>query len=461
MTQILPPLVLTLTAPGIPVSPIQPTYYFSSVTGNDANPGTSGSPLKTWTEFLNRIGVLRGIMPFLNIRVDCYILDDLAVTDELYIPQFSRGPGGEFHVWGVPKTVRTSTLTAVTPRNPSTNQADEFQDGTFDWTPYLGLYLISVDVGDAVNGPVEAIPLKQLTAPARVRTNIANQQIANDYYNPIARSPAPGSTYRILQLPKVSTFRMAPTNQFGVEETTANPPFTINYLDFNQVGIAHGYMSASLGGSFRSCIFPYTLVYNTNGLGLDNCVFNGGAGFSSGFVAGSFTTFLNASVTFQAANATMFGWFLQGSQIYGSQLGGIGFCIANHHGAFGLAVFDAATPIQLGPDCELVNESRVYGTGNTVCCIHVFNGGKCATFSDYTNVFFFATGGGGGYSDFKVNGQTSLPAMDKTTTPWALTSTLRACTFAHLNTTVAAGGFQGNCFDPGDPHTAFTAGISL
>jgi len=433
---------------------MQSSYYFSSATGNDTNPGTVNLPLKTWTEFLRRIGVLAGFVPFLAIRVDCFIIDDL--IDELYIPKFSRGSLGEFHVWGSKKTVHSGTLSANTPRNPATNQFDEYQDGSFDWTPYLGSHLVSVDISDAINGPVEGFVIKPLTGPNRARMNITNQVMAADPFNPQWVAPGAGKPYNIQQLPKVTAFRVAVPTEFGGLDTTGYP-FSINYLDFTPCALAAGYSVVNFGGQFRSCIFGFTAAYVGQSSNFDNCVFRDGISFV-GFIGGSFSVVLNAFMTAQMAQGSMFGWILQGSQLYGSQIAGIGFLLANHHGSYGLGVADVAAPLTIGPACELVNESRVYGSGLTDCCFEIFNGGKVSTYDDYATVFFVATGGGGGYSDVKINKQTSLPAMDPAT--YTLTAP-RTLTFAHLNATVAAGGFQGSMFDPRDPHTAITPGSHI
>src|ERR1035437_4939180 len=148
---------------------------------------------------------------------------------------------------------------------------------------------------------------------------------------------------------------------------------------------------------------------------------------------------------------TEYGMMLQGpgTMIYtnGAVGSGNAMVIQNHHGAYGLGIYDCDTPIVIGSSAILSNESNIYGDGITTCVINIVQGGCVVDNNTYVanRPTCVATGAP---SDFIINNQTSLPAMDPVT--YALTAPI-ALTFANMHLTVLAGGFEGRVFDPRSP----------
>ena len=195
-----------------------------------------------------------------------------------------------------------------------------------------------------------------------------------------------------------------------------------------------------------------------------------------GNTLGCFTTFANCLSRFgwfcsYGLLQTIFGLAMPGSfstgngvwTIYGTMFQGPGTSInidgapgnggnaiiQNHHSSFGIGLYDCDTPIVIGATATLLNESNIYGTGITTCVIDIHQGGS--VYDNNTDLVARPTCvAAGSASDIKINGHTSLPAMDPTT---YILTTARALTFALIRTSVASGGFGGIACDPRSPVT--------
>ena len=423
----------------------QAAWYIDGVAGSDSNTGALGSPLKTWAGMV----ALMGRAPYLNLALSIFITNDL--LDAMVIPSFVQGPLAEIHIHGTPIVVRSGALSAVTGRNPPTNQADEFTDGVHDWTADVGMF-VSVDVGDPVNGPASSWVARALGGPNRARMFVVSQRSAIDPFNLYPFVCSPGQSYQVLRFPKIPAL-IIPTSLLN---TGTSVQFTIEHLDFTLAGrglfgVFHvqdcnaGGWTPGLSFGFN-CLYAFLAAYG----GLCSTYFGG--------VIGSFVFVSNSELE-------CFGLFMQASKLWWGQTAALNGILENHHAGYGLAVFDQDTPLQIGPTGQLCNESTVYGTGLTTCCVHAFSGGRSCTFNNPVAVqSYFATGGGMGYSDFLLNGHATLPAVDTTAygVPGAAPFTApRACSFANLALSVAGGGFGGTCIDPADPATAMSAGQGL
>ena len=117
-----------------------PTWvYVDGTNGNDSNAcvcastACSTTPCQTYAEVQRRLGR----RPYFNAQVDVYITNDLVSTDSLLLSGVA-GPSGYWNVHGVPSVQYSGTLSGATAYNQSTNQWQEIQDGTLDFTPYVG-----------------------------------------------------------------------------------------------------------------------------------------------------------------------------------------------------------------------------------------------------------------------------------------------------------------------------------
>jgi hypothetical protein len=98
---------------------IQSAWFINGSTGNDENNGTaSGTPLKTWAEFLRRIG-----NPIRILQATTVTIQANPPTDTLSLSAASNNgtSGPVLTIVGTPSTVATVTLTSATAPVPSTN----------------------------------------------------------------------------------------------------------------------------------------------------------------------------------------------------------------------------------------------------------------------------------------------------------------------------------------------------
>lgn len=127
---------------------LQPIWHINEVTGNDQNSGlTSGTAIKTYAEFLRRIG-------------DNIITDQITVFIDSNLNQdinafFKIGPDGSVIHNGFRTEIRRSTITAVQAYNPFSSAspplAGESLDGQItdaaivSWAPFVGKMIELVD----------------------------------------------------------------------------------------------------------------------------------------------------------------------------------------------------------------------------------------------------------------------------------------------------------------------------
>jgi hypothetical protein len=101
----------------------RPTWYIDPSSGNDENYGaTEGLALKTLSELARRWKD-----QFINQHTTVHILSSLSATDFPHL-RFTVNESGFVLFKGTTTTIATGTLTAVTERNPATNQPNEITD---------------------------------------------------------------------------------------------------------------------------------------------------------------------------------------------------------------------------------------------------------------------------------------------------------------------------------------------
>lgn len=158
-------VVRTLTEEvGDPAYTTATAWYIDPINGNDTAEGSELFPLQTLSELARR---WQG--QIINVPVTVHIIADLPATD---YPRFRFNVGEEGRVLfkGHKTLVATGTLTAVTDRDPASNQQNEVTDtGLADTWTALGYVELLIMTTSGVNSGASAWVAKDLgTSAARV-----------------------------------------------------------------------------------------------------------------------------------------------------------------------------------------------------------------------------------------------------------------------------------------------------
>lgn len=463
MTQLLTPITLN---PG-PPSPLnveikQYTWYLDPINGNDGYDGyTINTPIKTWThkadgsvgEFLRR----NGLNSFINNDLNIYIMNDMPTTDEFRL-YGAIGNAGTVYLHGIPTVIHSGVLSGITARNPLLNQTDELTDGYMDWTPYIG-NLVRVTTATSLNAngysittPTHGWVAKALSTPNRARVSV----MASRTYTPSdapfdSEYPGPvqvGSNYQILALPKIRSFYIDPRIvQLAILRLKINMEF-LDIVVPNSAALDSQNYDVNMDSlQCWECSFDNYYVVGGGSL-INNSLIRSGMYWSNSFTS-NFGLFLNAAIYGVNGAWQAYGALLQSSNVLLDPSNAGQANIQNHHASYGIGIYDCASPIQLGTNSNLQNESSIYGSGNTGPIFTINTGGYVSSSFTYQSFNWYATTSAA--TEIMINNQTALPAMDPAT--YSFTAA-RNLTFANLKATVASGGFQGIAFDPRSPKTA-------
>jgi hypothetical protein len=102
--------------------------------GNDENPGTSLSPLKTWAEWARRTHRAQ-----ISTAVTVTVVSDMTDADDMVVDLDTIG-SGTLTIQGTTSVVATTTVTAAQARTPASNQANEITTSA-DLSSYVGSLL--------------------------------------------------------------------------------------------------------------------------------------------------------------------------------------------------------------------------------------------------------------------------------------------------------------------------------
>jgi hypothetical protein len=412
----------------------QPVWYFDAVNGNDANDGlTATTALRTGAEYTRRTGP----SPIFDQVVDFYVLrsmPELAITGRVTVNGFPR-------VHGVPSVLHAGSLSAVTVRNPSANQSDELEDGTLDWSPFVGVGFVEITTGDP-NGPTRTWVAKGLGGPARARVSMLSQRnlSINQGYNstPTVGLVHPSNPYRVLQPPTITDFTFSPTFDAAVVSYQAFAEFLNVPTAIVEFGVIY---SECLGGR----------VTLRGGVWLDSCAASALVWMSESSTT-QFGLALNAFLT-GSGTLVAYGLMMQASNVHFEWDTGIqGGIFQSHHASWGTGVYDCSTPFHVGETGNLTLPAGIYGTGNSGTTFEIEGSGRVYA----PNATLYATTSG---QDFTLNGLTSGPAVQRAN-PYGYTADI-PYTFANFFTPVGGGGFGGSAFDPRDPSTGMSAGQAI
>jgi hypothetical protein len=125
----------------------QADWYIDPVAGNDTAAGTIGAPLKTLTEWANRMGQFT-----IEITMRVHVLSDLNATDQPMGP-INIGASGDLSILGTPVAVQSGTFDTVTTAVPATNTPWSAHDATVTWaTAIANGYRILFTAGPSAGG---------------------------------------------------------------------------------------------------------------------------------------------------------------------------------------------------------------------------------------------------------------------------------------------------------------------
>ena len=427
----------------------------SSGLASDTNDGlTATTPLLTYAEFTRRIPDWGG----LNHAVAINIMSD-GVASDAWMICGDMGPSGQLLFAGTRTVAKSGTLSAVTNLNRASNVQVQLTDSVgASWAAYVqGGYYVRITSG--ANAGIQAPILKDLGAGVvRVGTFIQasladniDPGIANfDHY-----TLAGTETYQVVRGSKVPLFigdadhtnlSIAPSVRFTdcmfLNNNTTSPTARVQ-------------IDGSAWWLFVNCVFSYGRFAGTS-YSFMGCTFGATPLASNG-----------ASVYFRHCD-----WVY----VYGGALvsvGTISQMLANECGQIFLDYDFAAqgntivysqsgTIINVGWSSVWDNARNgylwvepngvlkfyfagiFYGNGNTGTLVLVEPWGQAQYATQSGAYTFAATGTGGSYHDFSLNGLTSVSVIRSDTGAFAGPI---VCSFTNLLATYGGGGFGGNAVD--------------
>lgn len=350
------------------------------------------------------------------------------------------------------------------------NRRNEITDvSVLDWTADVG-QMIEVQTattrvyeGMVVKGPARGFIAKTLTAPSRAACSILGSRVYTPLDYPFGNTsewPGPfpiGATYSILVLPKVHNLYI--DSRMNPDYVGIGPSTSISMIDFIQPNFYSGVSPRDYDAQFGGWLTFDTSTDNLTPGATNVGVFTNMLVRQTFTLSGShvkvFGLVLNSFCMGIGGTLTLYGTMFQNSS-WQEDPGGSGyaFTLLNHHASYGISFFDCATPLQIGTNCSLFNESSISGTGNTGPIFKITDGGAILDSNPYSGARYYALTST--VPEVSIGGYTSLPAVDPVT--FASTApAVRLLSFANIFSTVAAGGFAGKVFDPRSPMTRLSS----
>jgi hypothetical protein len=423
----------------------QTVWYIDPVNGSDSFSGlTPATALGTFAEYVRRTGQALG-RPITG-AVDIFILNSLAPSDVVTFTGNLIGGGGTtafLRIHGVPKTVHSGTVTAFTAYNQTTGTANDLQDGTLDWTPFVGMQVtFTTGVAAGARGNI-------IKAVSAGHARIDWITTANGTLDPSYVNPGPGDHYQVQTLPQVFAYEEDVT---GVFIPDGLPHALVELLDFTPIEQMVTGTSPFTGIVFQYCAFSGLSTYGTTFL-IVGTVINAGVGMtvSTGTQTLLACSFLNSGLLINTGYVPCSGVLFQNSIVV-IQAGGELHC---HNLGTGIGVFDTDSWLTFfdGDDTGTLSvEGLLWGSNNTTFLVALTSGARIVSDGAYTAKFPARCTGGA--TELQINGKTSLYANSRSF-PFGLVNTLIPLTFANIVKSVATGGFEGLVYDPLSPITGF------
>ncbi len=431
--------VRMLMARTTPIGTPQAAWYIdpSNATGraSDANLGTSAAPLLTTAGLQEKIGTS---WIGLSSRVDVTFLSAFpADAPQWPIDLITIGSGFVF-LHGFQTAAHAGALSAATVLNRAGNAPMLVTDSAgFDFTPYVGTSFLKITSGPNAG------------AMAELRKNLGGGQVQlGELFipDPLASGPAPiftlvgNETYQVVTPSHVPSIISRIQGPRHISSSVAD--LVIQDCAIKGVtGDVSGFGGTSIG--LTSCTID-NAQYTASLTSLQGCIMtsgsfhlieNGGQVSCYGGMAYGALVSVNAGI-------------LGASRDWGPQTFGEVFVSAKGYLEFTeMSAFDCDAPFIVAVDGSMQAlggspTHTLWGTGNTTCVVQVAADTGMVVSSGTTLV---ATGGGGGYTDFMLDGlhATSFVRSDN----GAFVAGPVACTWANL-AAPNPGGFGGNATNP-------------
>jgi len=449
----------------------QAVWYIDPVLGVDSNTGlASTTALKTWSEYVRRVGVA----PYIRNRVDIYLLGDMPSTDPVVLRPVLH-PNGFLYIHGTKTVVATGVLTAVTARAVATNTSLSGADTTTPtvWTSHVGRLVEITASGTPARVGAAWWVAKDLGANTARFTTAATEILETSGTPSLTEvTPAAGDVFAIYTLSKIAQFDIIATH--GRSLTAGLSRVIIEYVNIiDETGLSKQSNCSSVVYTgarvwMSRCGFG-TVMFLTNII-CHNSLFGAASNpqFGSSASSGYSTTTIVAGGSITIFTVALFTKLrlLAGALFQSTGL----FTIASPVGV--LEVQDAGwMDWGAGPAMRIIAGATLY--------LGVVNGGVgrlwgtsavAGTYAVQVHSGKLVLGTAGGTAptiagaltatqDFRVRGQVAGPAFDTTTNLWTIPGVNRAYTWANLALAVAAVGFGGNAVDPTSGWGVFTEAV--
>jgi hypothetical protein len=449
------------TGPGLP-SPsllLQTDWWIDPISGSDSNDGlTQPTAIQTFAELARRWGP--GV-PTIPQNTTIHVLGNVPVTDPI---QFQIALADDVLLivnQELANTIRTGTFSNVVVMNPAAQQTWEGADAALPpvpgWSPNVGQRVRITGAGPNA-GNICWVAKDLGSSNARLSNpgtdNADTTDLSNGWFNDGAI--AIGDPYVVETLPS------AYLGKILIQGAGANGNLTLTSLVFrnfsflNQTFIAPSSLDPAI--TFANCFFDVPFLYPFGEVTFVNCCLdsqnvNGGQiAFGGGGQTGSTTTFaagcyINAFISGFLGVGSAF--FINQTLMQNSSLFMYGPSCSVFSDLDGFAFFDSTVeaPIVIENGAVLVLSTSsfpttplsVWGNNNGAGVGIQIGSGSKMIYDANANLLITAGGG-----DFSVGGKTTARTFDETTGAF---TTARACSWANLGTTIALGGFGGQCQD--------------
>lgn len=427
---------------------IQANWYIDPTSGNDENNGlTSGTAIKTWAEFIRRVG----LFAYFTTRVDVFLLGDLPSSDPLVF-KGKCSPSATIYVHGTLTAVDSGgTFTSITARSAATNIPQSITDTARTAFTTNVSQLLKVTAGTAGNIGSWCWVAKDLGGNAARTTQLAKQDLtAISILTEV--TPVVGDTYVLYTLSKVANF--------DIEYNHPNPAITglggKFILENLRLGTSTGtsrILSSSRFMIITGCIWDNTGFPIISGsFSIINCWRNGANNF---FISGA-APLNNAIIS--AGGALCLTGFNNGATCtiqngYLSNSGGAAFNVAGSNsevtitdamamdwGANGALTITSGGTARMG---SVGLPGKLSGTSATGSSFGIdCSGGRC-----YTPDASTLTITGAASFNFQVAGRNTLPPFNYTATPPVYATPIN-CTWSNLTSPNDATHFGGSAIDP-------------
>jgi hypothetical protein len=376
--------------------------WVDSVNGNDGNRGTTAATaIRSWPEARRRYLDAFDLNCIVPSRVmNFHIVGNHPAIDGIAYLGADPATAAQVNVIGENATTKTSTLTAVTAKNPATNTFLALTDAGVPFTAADVLAPIVFTNGPAANALVwvDSHAGGVLTTSSPAVTPVS-------FGTTLTASPANGNGYQLFSSPSVTQIGLYPVggNDFG----NLSP---IRFKRLRVLGSSEGYTPTFFKVSFEECRLDGWLAEGS--FTFLNCLYT-----NQFFVGGGRVVCLTGLWKSMANNLTSIGAGTVVQLGTEPMLSGCGEMFRGRGGTLdfldSVCLRNCAAPIIGAASRPLLVDSigpasRIWGSGQTDCTMKFYGGSQVAF--GVVNTLLTAVGGGGGFQDIKLGDGTRATA---------------------------------------------------